>query len=90
MTESVYLVPRLDLHEHLLTRVSALKALIECIYKNGLNSQVYIRISCSVSNNCELTLIALQTGVIIPSELCTNFETMNAASALWTLITNYP
>ncbi|KAH8552272.1 Non-repetitive/WGA-negative nucleoporin C-terminal-domain-containing protein [Umbelopsis sp. PMI_123] len=67
--ESAYLVPRLDLHEHLLTRVSALKALMECIYKNGFNSQ---------------------TGVIIPSELCTNFETMNAASALWTLITNYP
>jgi hypothetical protein len=40
VTESSYLVPRLDLQEHLLTRVSALKALLECIYKNGLSSQV--------------------------------------------------
>ncbi|KAI9280323.1 Non-repetitive/WGA-negative nucleoporin C-terminal-domain-containing protein [Umbelopsis sp. AD052] len=67
--ESTYLVPRLDLQEHLLTRVSALKSLLECIYRNGLSSQ---------------------TGVNIPPTLCTNFETMKAASALWSLITNYP
>jgi hypothetical protein len=86
IVESAFLVPRLDLQEHLATRVAVLKTLLECIYKGGLNTKVLLDDIIFVCYKAQNNLDVMQTGVNIPPELCTNLEAMSAASALWTHI----
>jgi len=51
--ESAFLVPRLDLQEHLATRVAVLKTLLECIYKGGLNTKTGVNIPPELCTNLE-------------------------------------